>query len=313
MMPAHLQQEMDALYERIRHVFAPTSLQSAWSLRHFFKKYYHRKRWLQENEKQISMGGATAEQVADWIEWQKGVEYEPPDLEPHLPMLWERERDQRRLRDFVTGQVHLTESLFVFRDSFEGPKAVIFDKQHLFSSETINSYDLLHVLSNFCVRWLQGHREFVQAFGDTEHQGNLYGILEGWRKPRLIVELTYKSSWSRKQFDKRVCRRPIALQGLRLAVRERGGASYPLDPRIAGALADQWITVLGVTPNDSGVVFGKLKGTQLYSHRLTVHFLNGQTEEGYRILLGTQAFQAHAELLGYYWMKDRLETDAIII
>jgi hypothetical protein len=34
---------------------------------------------------------------------------------------------------------------------------------------------------------------------------------------------------------------------------------------------------------------------------------------GLGVILGTQAFQAHAELRGYFWMKDRLEGEAIII
>jgi hypothetical protein len=44
-----------------------------------------------------------------------------------------------------------------------------------------------------------------------------------------------------------------------------------------------------------------------------VIFPDGSALEDYLILLGTQAFQAHAELRGYFWMKDRLESEAIII
>jgi len=46
---------------------------------------------------------------------------------------------------------------------------------------------------------------------------------------------------------------------------------------------------------------------------LTVRFQDGSVEGGYRALLGTAAFHAHAELLGHFLMKERLKPEAIII
>jgi CRISPR-associated endonuclease/helicase Cas3 len=313
MMPDHLQDRVEALYEHVCEVFAPTSQRPAWSLRRFFGKYWHRKGWLRENKQQIPMDQETAVQVADWIKWRSSEEYDPLDLQPYLASMLEYERDRQRLRDFVAGQVHLTESLFSFRNSFQGPIGVVYDKQHLLSSETINGYDLMHLVSNYRIRWLTGQREFVQAFGEPGQEGDLYGAIEGWREPRLTLELSYESPWTRTEFDERVCQQPIALRGFRLAAREQGGDPYPLDSRVAQVFSDQYITVLGIKPEDSGVVYGKLKGTSLYARRLTVVFPDGQINENYRILLGTQAFQAHAELLGYFYMKDRLKPEAIII
>jgi hypothetical protein len=60
-------------------------------------------------------------------------------------------------------------------------------------------------------------------------------------------------------------------------------------------------------------VYGKFRGSSLYSRRLVVEFPDGSREEDYRAFLGTQAFHAHAELRGYFYMKDRLESEAIII
>jgi len=313
MMPDHLQGRVEALYERVREVFAPTSRRPAWSLRTHFARYWQRKRWLQENKGRISLGRKTAVHVADWIKWRTSEEYAPSDLQPYLADLLEYKRDRERLRDFVAGQVHLTESLFSFRNSFQGPTGVVYDKRHLLSSETINCYDLMHLVSNYCIKWLAGRREFLQAFEEPDHEGDLYGILEGWREPRLSLELSCESAWPQDEFDERVCRRPAALQGLRLAAREYGGDPYPLDPRIPQVFGDRYITVLGIKPEDTGIVYGKLKGTSLYSRRLTVVFPDGQINENYRILLGTQAFQAHAELLRYFYMQDRLRPEAIII
>lgn len=313
MMPDHLQERVDALYERVREVFAPTSQRPTWSLQMFFIKHWQRQQWLQENKKQISMDRETAVQVANWIKWREDVEYNPSDLEPHLPSLLEHEGEKQRLRDFVAGQVHLTESLFSFRNSFQGPTAVVYDKRHLLSSETVNYYGLTHLVSNYCIRWLEGRREFVRTFRETEMKGDLYGVIEDWREPRLNLELSYESPWSRDEFDECVCRRPVALRGLCLSAREQKGDPYPLDPRIAQVFSDRYVTVLGIKPEDSGVVYGKFKGTSLYTRRLTVTFPDGQVDENHRILLGTQAFQAHAELLGYFYMQDRLKSEAIII
>lgn len=312
-MPDHLQDEMDALCERVREVFAPASKRPAWSLRRFFGKHWGRKRWLRENKREMSMGRETAFQVADWIKWREGVEYEASDLEPQIEYLLERAGERQRLRDFVASQVHLTESLFSFRDSFQGPTAVVYDKQHLLSSETINSYGLMHLVSNYRIRWLDGRWEFVRAFGEVKPKGDLYGVIEGWRDPRLILELSYESPVPRDEFDKRVCRRPVALRGLRLVARERGGDAYQMDSRIVGVFKDRYITALVVRPEDFGVVYGKLSGTPIYTRRLTVVFPDGQINEDYSIVLGTQAFQAHAELLSYFLMKDRLKEEVIII
>ena len=309
-MPKHLQEEMDALYERVREIFAPTSKRSARSLRGYFAKYWKRKQWLNDNRTRISTGRETAIQVADWYKWLDGTVYAPSDLEPYLEKM--TDEAQKRIRAFVEGQVHLTEALFNFRDSFRGATAVVYDQRHLLSSQTINSYDLMHLVSNYRVQWLEGWNEFVQVYGEPEEKGDLYGIIRGWREPRLSLGLAYESPWPRAEFDDRVCRRPVALKGLRLEARERGGDSYPLDTRIAGIFADRYVTVLGIAPEDSGVVYGKLGGTTIYSRRLTLIFRDG-INEGYRIILGTQAFQAHAELLGYFYMQDRLRSEAIII
>jgi CRISPR-associated endonuclease/helicase Cas3 len=312
-MPDHQQEEMEALYQRVREVFAPDSKRPDWTLRKHFGKYWGRKQWLRDNKDELSLGRETAIQVADWVEWLEGVEYEPSSLVPYLDDYLEYERERQRLRRFVEGQVHLAEALFNFRDSFQGATAVVYDKQHLLSSETINSYDLMHVVSNYRVQWLEGRGEFARTYEEPDQEGDLYGVIRDWREPRLSLGVAYESPWPRDKFEERVCRRPVALKGLRLTAKEWGGDQYPLGTRIAGVFADRYVTALGIAPDDAGVVYGKLGGTSIYPRRLTVLFSDGRRDEGYRIILGTQAFQAHAELRGYFWMKDRLEGRAIII
>jgi CRISPR-associated endonuclease/helicase Cas3 len=315
MMPPReaLLARVEALYERVREVFAPQRRKPAWTLRAFFSAYWHRIQWLKRNRRGVAFDRETARQMADWLQWLNDEAYAPADLEPHLPQLLEYEEQQRQLREFVTGQVKLTDALFSFRDAFQGPTAVVYDPDHLLSSESVNVYDVMHLVSVYRMRWLPDRRAFTRSFGATELQGDVYGVIEDWRDPRLSLELSYESPWPKVDFDRRVCRRPVALRGLRLTARVRGGDLYPLDSRIVESLVDAYITVLGVTPEDGGVVYGKLRGSALYSRRLSVTFPNGLTLEGYRAFLGSQAFLAHAELLGYFYMQDRLASEAIIL
>jgi CRISPR-associated endonuclease/helicase Cas3 len=311
MMPDDLQHEMDALYERVRRVFAPTSRRPSWSLRTFFRKQWRREQWLRENKEDVSASRRTAVQLVDWFKWCKGEAYDAADWEPYLADMGDLMK--RELCEFVAGQVHLTNSLFSFRDSFQGPLAVVHDPQHLLSSETVNSYGLMHVVANYKVRWLQGRREFARVFGEPPERGALYGVIEGWREPRLSLELSYHSRWPAAEFHSRLCRRPVAVPGMRLVGRERGGDKYPLDPRITRVFEDNYVSALLIRPEDVGAVYSRLGGTTMYIRRLTVSFPDGRIREGYAALLGTQAFQAHAELLSYFFMRDRLEGEAIII
>jgi CRISPR-associated endonuclease/helicase Cas3 len=313
MMPEELQHRLDELYARVCGVFAPGHYRSQGGLRGFFSKYWHRQQWLREQKSSMAMNLETAHHVADWIEWRHGDQYKPADLVPHLPSLLEYAEDRDRLRSFVRSQVALMKALFSFRESFEGPVAVVYDRRHLLSSQRVNAYALSHVVSYFQVRWLQDRRTFEQAFGKAPADGALYGVIEGWRDPPLSLQYSFASPWPEDMFDHQVCRQPIALEGLRLTARERGGDTVQLNPEIVHSLEALPIPLMGIHPEDVGVVLGRLRGTSVYARRLSVTFPNGRVNPEYWILLGTQAFHAHAELQGYFLMQDRLNTDAIIL
>jgi len=311
-MPDELQEEIECLFRTVRDVFAPGSECPSWSLKSYFGKHRDRKKWLRQNRDMFVPDRLTAAQVVDWFRWLDGTQYAPSDLMPLLPNLTPDVK--QTIRDFVAGQVFLTESLFSFRDSFRGPVAVVYDPRKLLSSQTLNAYNLLHIVSNFRVRWLRDRRDFVRAFGEPEEDGELFGILEGWRDPRLSLGFAFVSSWPRREFDERVCRRPVALEGFRIMAREMGGDPCQLDPRVAEILSDRLVCVLGIAPDDGPVVYAKLRGTTLYPRRLRVTFAGeGRVIEDYLVFVGTQAFQAHAELRGYFWMKERLSGEAIIV
>ena len=98
MMPADLQDEMQALFDRVRDIFAPGSRREMWRVESFFRKYEGRMRWLQESKRNpIRYDRYTAQHVADWLEWLEPRQGRPEAsaLQPHLSHLL---ADQDRTR-----------------------------------------------------------------------------------------------------------------------------------------------------------------------------------------------------------------------
>lgn len=317
-MPPDLQDELDALYERVREVFAPNSRRTPGGLRGFFARYQERERWLNDTRAgRMPFDKYTARQVADWLEWldPQMSRPDPSDLLSHLPELLAEEPQRRALREFVEGQVMLTRALFAFRDAFQGPTAVVYDPQHLLSSETINTYNLFHLISYYKLTLLSGQAQFLRECAQTDLRGDFYVRLWDGRDPKLSLELIYESEDERDVFEQRWCRRPVALRGLRLAARERGGdvVAGALDGRIVETLAGRLQPLLIIPPDDVGAMISRLRGTDLWARRLTVRFPDGTSKDDYRVLLGTAAFLAHAELQSHFLLKERLRGEAIII
>jgi len=317
-VPPDLQDELDALYKRVREVFAPHSRRTPGGLRGFFARYEGRERWLKETRSgRMVFNKYTACQVADWLEWldpQTG-RYDPADLLSHLRHLLADEAQRRTLREFVESQAAVTRALFAFRDSFQGPTAVVYDPQHLLSSQTVNSYDLFHLISFYLLTLLTDRAQFVRECADTDLQGEFYVRLWGRREPKLSLELVYESDDEPDNLERKWCGAPVALRGIRLVARERGGdvVAGALDERIVETLAGRPLPLLLVPPEDVGAMIARLRGTDLWSRRLTVRFPDGTADDGYRVLLGTAAFLAHAELQTHFLLKDRLREEAIIV
>lgn len=318
-MPIDLQHELDALYERVRAVFAPTSRRTPGGLRGFFARYEERERWLKETKNGcIPLDKHTAHHVADWLKWldpNTGHHYDPSELQPHLRQLLSGEQQRQELQEFVESQVAVTKALFAFRDSFQGPIAVVYDPKHLLSSQTVNTYDLFHLICYYNFTLIPSRDQFLQECADTDLQGDFYIRLWGQRELKLNLELTYDSKDERKDFERKWCRAPVALRGIRLIVRERCGdvVSGALDERIAEALTERFLPMLIVPPEDVGAMIARLRGTDLWARPLKVCFPDATCEDGYRALLGTAAFLAHAELQTHFLLKDRFREEAIIV
>jgi len=309
-MREDLHGELEQLYNLVRDVFAPNSKRPMWSLRKFFRKFRHRQQWLQAVKKgEITSDDRTARMVADWMAWEQpnAGRPEPQGLKPYLPQFLQDEAKREAVVDFIREQVALTQSLFNFRDSFQGPTAVVHDPRRLLSSEVINSYNLFHLLTYYHIALFEDRRHFIREAGESDLDGDFYVQIRDPRETPLHPSLVYDTDLTPDEFEEKRCRAPVALRHLRIT------ADEPLPAGINQALADQYITALILREEDSRVAYGKLKNTNLYSRPLNVTYLNSGHTEACRAYLGTAAFHAHAELRGYFWMKERLKEEYIII
>jgi CRISPR-associated endonuclease/helicase Cas3 len=313
-LPAE-QAELETLYEELRSLF-DVRRDSFKSLSHYFRKYYFRQKWLQaaNNTDTVPFNKATAEQVADWFKFVGEGEYTPQDLLPHLAhdsVLGYPPR-QTELRRFVDSQFHLTESLFNFRDSFQGPTAVFADPDGLLSSEPINAYDLFHIVEAYQVDWFEKRSDFVALYGDTALTGDFYGRLDRHRDPLLTIQLHYTTDKTEAEFKEIWEGQPVALAGFNLVARERGGDPVQLDARIAESLQEQFLTVLLVDAKMKGWAIRALKNSPIYGRRLTIDFADRHRVE-YTVYLGKAAWLAFPELQMAYKIRDRMKSEAIIL
>lgn len=305
--------ELERLFLRMRNIFAPHSRQTYQGLKTYFYKFQKRQIWLAETSDKIPYDQDTAVHVCDWLKWLSNTDFAIEFIKPQLPDILEDEAQQQDLRAFVASQIAVTTALFNFRDSFQGPTAVVHDPNHHLSSESINQYDLFHLLRHYDLSPQMTRVQFMRAFGETNLEGSFYFQIRGWRREKLSLAFRYRSENDRETFEKQWCHRPIGLTGLQIQARQQGAPVHGvLDPTIVNALSEQYLPVMIVPPDDRGAAFARLRGTPVWSRSLGLAFGDGTVSDDYRIFFGKDAFFAHAELRRYFYRKQR-DCDAIII
>lgn len=303
--------ELERLFERLRDLFQARA--NHHSLSAYFRTDYYRGLWLEQTKnKPIPLTRDTAQHVAAWLRFRGEAAYSPADLEPHLQDLLGHPLEEQEFRRFVASQYYLTKSLFNFRDSFEGPTAVIHDPDRLLSSQEINSYDLFHLAENYTVQWLADRAEFIRLCGETERKGDLYGQLVAHRQPPLSLELVYRTHEVREVFERQWICRPVAMDGLQLRARERKGDRVAMDSRIVEAIESQFVPLLIIPQDLLGHVIRAMRHAPIYNRRLTIDFADDQAVV-YTTYTGSGAWMAHAELQTAFKIRDRMKSDAIIL
>jgi len=252
-MREDLHGELEQLYNLVRDVFAPNSKRPMWSLRKFFRKFRHRQQWLQAVKKgEITSDDRTARMVADWMAWEQpnAGRPEPQGLKPYLPQFLQDEAKREAVVDFIREQVALTQSLFNFRDSFQGPTAVVHDPRRLLSSEVINSYNLFHLLTYYHIALFEDRRHFIREAGESDLDGDFYVQIRDPRETPLHPSLVYDTDLTPDEFEEKRCRAPVALRHLRITAdepitgRHQPGSGRPVhhgpDPARGGFARGVW-------------------------------------------------------------------------
>jgi CRISPR-associated endonuclease/helicase Cas3 len=309
-----VKERLDNLYQTLYDLFETRGSSSKF-LSGYFKRYYQRKVWLKQTEDHpINFNLETAQHVADWYKFIGNGEYKPGDIQPHLgdENVLAYPEQQAELRRFVASQYHLTRSLFQFRDSFDGPTAVLYDPTRLLSSQEITEYDLFHVVSNFDVQWFEDHQEFRQLCKNTDLTGAFYGQLLRHRQPLLDIEFCYKTQETRSDFARQWEGRPIALNGFTVRGHERRGDFASLDHRITTVIRDSFLPILLICPEMKGHAIHTLKNSGLYSRKLIIDFADQQNVQ-YMAYVGKSAWLAFPELQRGFKIKERMSSEAIII
>lgn len=316
---------LEELYTMLRNVFAPSSRPQAKFLRFFFWQYDKRRSWLNESSeaKRWSLNKWNAEMLAknfaDYIRWRtlrRGIEISEPwqkYVSVLQTMLLNHPQQKRDLTAFIESQVALTKAIFNFREAWQGPTAAVYDQQHLLSSETVNHYDLLHLVANYRLRFFHNQADFARET-TSSLAADFYVEIKGFRDPKITLGFDYASVYSQEEFEERYCRSVVALQGLQLTAKERGlGMPTLLDERVRSAIKDMWTPCLVVAEESWWPLFSVLKGSPFYARDLLVDYPDGLTVP-YKIVTGTAAFHILPELKRHYAMLDKkLSDEAIII
>jgi hypothetical protein len=290
-------------------VFAPGSRRRDGSLTAFFRAFEGRERWLNDARAAKKPPAYTARRIADWLAWQEPQKGRLDDsvAEKNADAFWAKRHLREQLIAFVEGQVALTKALFSFRDSFQGPIVVVYDPKHLLSGETVNTYDLFHVLSNYETSPLLTRHGFRALCGQDVPEGDFYMTLDKHREDKLVVAFLYNAEMSRDDFEKRYCcGEALPLMGLEVVLKDRGGDVRQSDGRIVEAVKEQHIPALVTEEEDQGTVRSRLRGSSFWDRALMVFFDDGRAGE-YRVFLGTAAFHVQAELYGYFKRKVRMQ------
>lgn len=313
---------LEELYQMIRDMFAPNSRKRTFSLKTSFENFDKRRYWLKESSeaKRWSLDKWNAELLAkgfaDYMRWvtsQRGIEINKPwktYLSVLPTVLLNHPQQKREFQAFIESQVALTKAIFNFREAWQGPAAAIYDPQHRLSSETVNRYDLLHLVAQYRLRFFRDQAEFERVTS-IRTSAEFYVEIQGFRDPKLTLGFDYESAYSHKEFKERYCRSVVALRGLKLTAKERGidGKPTQFDQRIRSAIEHEWIPCLVVAEESWWPLLSVLRSSPFYARQLLVDSTADGTSKEYKIVTGTAAFHILPELKRHYAMLDKKLSD----
>jgi len=312
-MRPDLEAWVERLFAGVREVFAPDSRRWYYgSLCGHMRRHAYAARVVR-NEDWAELPAF----VDDFLDWHRPMEARLEEwARLEQAMCTDPQAREQLVAPWLKAQCALTEALFNFRDSFQGPTAAVYDPHHLLSDSDVTLYDALHVAANFEADYFDDAAMFRRECGGAPGPAEIYCRLKAGREPRLYIGLEYRETrlrLPREAWERLYTRRPVALIGLRLLAHVPGGGPAPLHPTIRQSIETQHVACLIVPDADVGRLLYLARDRNLFPRSLRMVFAAEGTSHEYRAMIGTAAFVVHAELEGYFWFKQRQDSNAPII
>jgi CRISPR-associated endonuclease/helicase Cas3 len=312
-MRPDLEEWVERLFEKVRKVFAPNPGNQYWYYGSLCRRMRHH-----VHIGHVVREGRTTELsdfVDEFLDWHRPMGAPPQEW----ARLEQTVRTDHRSREqlvapWLKAQYALTEALFNFRESFQGPTAAVYDPHHLLSDSNVTFYDALHVAANFESDYFDDAASFHYACGAEPGQAEVYCRLTACRDPRLYIGLEYREGrLPREVWERLYTRRPVALSGLRLRAQVPSGGVVALPPALRRSIEAQHVACLIVPDADVGHLLYLARDRNLFPRSLQVTFAVQGTSHEYRAMIGTAAFVVHAELEGYFGFKQNQNNNIPII
>jgi CRISPR-associated endonuclease/helicase Cas3 len=308
-----MQEWVERLFGAVRDVFAPDS--KRWyfgSLSGRMRRHEKLARIVHQHEYD-----QLADFVDEYLDWLRAAEVSATELERVLHALRHEERARQTiLLPWVQAQYRVTESLFNFREAFQGPIAAVYDPHHLLADADLTLYDALHVAANFEADYFDSAAEFRRACSTEVGEADVYCRLTRHREVGARLRLGFEFREQRmpqEPWEKLHTRRPVALQGLKLRAELPGGGPAPLPTTLRRVFEEKFVVFLAVPESDRGRLLYLMRDRNLFARSLQVHFASEGSSAEYLAVVGTAAFIVHAELEGYFYLRERRASSAGII
>ncbi len=331
-MAADRMAEMAEMFTIVRDLFAPGSKLTVQHYVKQIKTYVRRREWLHkpDNERWHDLNEYHCQGLAHDIAAQRNWVTYTPGVQPiHTAAQFlsaletiasspATQKTRTEVEQYVAGCVALMDALLSFREGAPAVLAAVYDPQQIFSRQVVNTYDLLHLLQYYELRWFETAAAFAAAAGrqpapeaqvwvEAQHllpadQRRKVGYQ--WMAPVHID--------ARQQFEALYCREVVTLHGLRLTLGERAfdGRDFILPSSLQAAVGQRHLPAL-VIPGE-GMLYGsllkRLRLVSFVSRPLEVVFPDSSMGV-YEIVTGTAAFHMAAELHGMLRAHQRTLSD----
>ncbi|MBX3052155.1 MAG: type I-D CRISPR-associated helicase Cas3' [Caldilineaceae bacterium] len=300
-------QRLEAAFEVIRGVFAPTSRRTFAGIHIRWKQQETIDGWLRESTNSYHIKHLP-EIIATYLEWLTGEKPEKEDIRAKLSLLLKPPYvDGFRL--YCEMERARTQTQFSFRDSFSGPTAWVYDPERLLSGAEVTQYDLIHLVENYQFTILD-EKQFLRATGGAAPAESICIGLQRHRQERLRVSLRWRpprllhNGWSEAAFIRcYAAGQPIAVNGLLIRAQE------PLDAQIRDAIGQQYVLALLVPERLNGTLQSQLRYRAIYSRKLLVGLTDGEKE--FEVVLGSSALLLEP-LMAWAFQQAQDSDEAII-